>query len=175
MNGNKRKNVLKFLLFSKRSSVWNPENNSISKKFLKEQRNDMLYGFLFVDIHTPDELKPKFADFPMIIKNAMISLEGLSPYMLKITEEQGYLKKPRQYLISSYFGKNFLINSKMEKFYLSLGLVITEIQEFVIRALTKKLLGNSLNVIHHQNDIINQAINNSFFTKWTKFLKIYTK
>ena len=97
-----------------------------------------------------------------------------------------------------------------------MGLVITEIQEFVqfsaskcfkdltqdivntrregvkdsskqILALTKKLHGNSFysssllrielhrNVTYHQNDTINQAINNSFFPKWTKLLKIYTK
>ena len=108
----------------------------------------------------------------MIIKNAMISREDIFPFMLKIAEEQDCLKKTRQYLISNYFGEYILINSKMAKFYLSMGLVITEIQEFVqlspsecfkdlaqdivntrregdkdsskqILALTKKLLGNS--------------------------------
>ena len=90
------------------------------EKILEGIKNDTLYGFLFVDIHTPDELKPKFADFHMIIKNAVISRGDLSPYMLKTAEKQGCLKRSsRQYLISSYFGKNILINSEIAKFYLS--------------------------------------------------------
>ena len=87
--------------FLKKLKCVEPRKQPSFKKILKGIKNDTLYGFLFVDIHTPDELKPKFADFPMIIKNAMISRKDLSPYMLKIAEEQGCLKKPRQYLISS--------------------------------------------------------------------------
>ena len=51
--------------------------------------------------------------------------------MQKIAEEQGFLKKPRKYLISSYFGEEILINTRMAKFYLELGLKITRIQEFI--------------------------------------------
>ena len=51
--------------------------------------------------------------------------------MQKITEEQGFLKKPRKYFISSYFGEEILINTRMAKFYLELGLKITRIQEFI--------------------------------------------
>ena len=93
--------------------------------------------------------------------------------MAKIALEHGYLKKPQRYLISSYFGKNILINSEMVKFYLDLGLKIMCIYEFVqfypskccetlalqiardrrladsdsskmILAMTNKLIGNSL-------------------------------
>ena len=83
-----------------------------------------------MEYYIPDELglKLKFADFPLIIKNAIISREDLSPYTLKIAKEKDCLKKPRQYLISSYFGKNILINSEIAKFHLSMGLVIIEIQ-----------------------------------------------
>ena len=44
------------------------------EKILDAIKNDTLYGFLFVDIHTSDELKPKFADFPMIIKTSMLKI-----------------------------------------------------------------------------------------------------
>ena len=50
--------------------------------------------------------------------------------MQKIAE-QGFLKKPRKYLISSYFGEEIFINTRMAKFYLELGLKITRIQEFI--------------------------------------------
>ena len=58
--------------------------------------------------------------------------------MQKIAEEQGFLKKPRKHLISSYFGEEILINTRMAKFFVELGLYrprlglkITRIQEFI--------------------------------------------
>ena len=41
------------------------------------------------------------------------------------------LKKPKKYLISSYFEKEILINTEMAEFYLNLGLKITRIYEFI--------------------------------------------
>ena len=106
-----------------------PRKQLSFEKILKGIKNCTLYGFLLVDIHTPDELKPKFADFLMIIKNAMISREDLSPYMLKIAEEQGCSKKHASISLAATLAKT--INSEMAKFYLSMGLVITEVQKFV--------------------------------------------
>ena len=51
--------------------------------------------------------------------------------MKNVAEEHDVLKKEQKYLISSYFGEKFLINSKMAKFYLEMGLKITKINEFV--------------------------------------------
>ena len=51
--------------------------------------------------------------------------------MQKIADKQGFLKKTRKYLISSYFGEEILINTRMAKFYLESGLKITRIQEFI--------------------------------------------
>ena len=101
------------------------------QKILDGVQNGSLYGFLFVDIETPEHLKEKLADFPPIIKNTDISRADIGLYMEKIAEKFGYLKKPKRYLISSYFGEKILINSEMAKFYLDLGLKITRIYEFV--------------------------------------------
>ena len=143
------------------------------QKIVERIQDGSLYGFLFVDIETPDHLKEKLADFPPIIKNTDVSRADIGPYMAKIAQEHGYLKKPQRYLISSYFGKNILINSEMAKFYLDLGLKITRIYKFVqfypskcfealalqiaqdrrtadsdssktVLAMTSKLIGNSL-------------------------------
>ena len=70
-----------------------PRKQLSFEKILEGIKNITLHGFLFIYIYTPDELKPKFADFLMIIKNAIISRKDLSPYTLKIAEEQGCLKK----------------------------------------------------------------------------------
>ena len=51
--------------------------------------------------------------------------------MKNVAEEHDLLKKKQKYLISSYFGEKFLINSEMAKFYQEIGLKITKIYEFV--------------------------------------------
>ena len=61
-----------------------PRKQLSFEKIFEGIKNDTLYKFLFVDIHTADELKSKFDDFPMIIKHAMISREDLSSYMFTL-------------------------------------------------------------------------------------------
>ena len=85
-----------------------PRKQLSFKKILEGIKNDRLYGFLFVKAHIPDELKHEFADFRMIIKNAMTSRKD--PYMLKIAEERGCLKKTR------YFGKTSSSIQKLQNF-----------------------------------------------------------
>ena len=101
------------------------------EKILEGIRNESLYGFLIIEIHTPEELKEKFKDFPLIIKNSFISLNDVGSYMKNVAEEHDLLKKEQKYLISSYFGEKFLINLEMAKFYLEMGLKITKIYKFV--------------------------------------------
>ena len=50
--------------------------------------------------------------------------------MQKVAEQHNLLKKPKKYLISSYFGKKILINTKIAEFYLNLELKITRIYEY---------------------------------------------
>ena len=47
------------------------------EKILKGIRNETLYCFLIVDIHTADELKEKFKSFFLIIKNSIITRKTL--------------------------------------------------------------------------------------------------
>ena len=101
------------------------------EKILEGVRNESLYGFLIVDIHTPDELKKKFEDFPLIIKNSFISLDDIGSYMKNVAEEHDLLKKEQKYLISNYFGEKFIINLETAKFYLEMGLKVIKIYEFV--------------------------------------------
>ena len=51
--------------------------------------------------------------------------------MQKVAEQHDLLKKPKKYLISSYFGKEIVINTEMAEFYLNLGLKITRIYEII--------------------------------------------
>ena len=109
----------------------NPRRQLSKEKILEGISKNELYGFLFVDIETPQHLKEKFDEFPMIYKNIDISRDDIGDYMKRIAEEHGFLKKPRKYLVNSHFGKDVLISSSMVKFYLEMGLEITRIYEFV--------------------------------------------
>ena len=150
-----------------------PKHQLTFEKILDGVQKDTLFGFLIVDIHTPDHLKEYLKDFPPIVKNSMVSRDDIGEYMRNVAEEHKLLEKPQKYLISSYFGKEILINTEMAKFYMELGLKITKIKEFIefcpqkcfsklannivdsrrsadvdkskaIIALTNKLTGNSL-------------------------------
>ena len=100
-------------------------------KIVEGEKNGTLYGFLLVDIHTPNHLKEKCKDFPLIIKNTFVSRDDIGKYMRNAAEEHGLLKKPQKYLISSHFEKEILINTEMTKFYLEMGLEIAKIKEFI--------------------------------------------
>ena len=108
-----------------------PKQKLCFEKLLQGVQNETLYGFLIVDIHTPDELKEKFKDFPLTIKNSFISREDIGAYRQNVEEEHGIFKKPQKYLIGSYFAEKFLFNSEMGKFYLEMKLKITKIYEFI--------------------------------------------
>ena len=84
-----------------------PKRKLTFEKILEGVRNESLYDFLIVDIHTSDELKEKFKEFPLIIKNSFISLDDIDSYMKNVAKEHDLLKKEQKYLISSYFGEIF--------------------------------------------------------------------
>ena len=53
--------------FSKNVKISNPKLKLCFEKIVEGIQNETLYGFLIVDIHTPDELKEKFINFSLII------------------------------------------------------------------------------------------------------------
>ena len=72
------------------------------KRKLRHFKHNTL-RFSYHDIYTPNELKEKFKDFPLIIKNSFISREDIGDYMQNVAEEHNLLKKKQKCLISSYF------------------------------------------------------------------------
>ena len=120
----KRPEIAEFL---KTLKTVQPRRKLSFDQILKGIQNDTLFGLLIVNIHTPTELQPLFADHPLIIKNTMVSHEDIGDYMRGVAEKHGCLKKPKRALICSHFGKEVLITSEMGKFYLEKGLKITRI------------------------------------------------
>ena len=52
-----------------------PKRQLSFHKIVEGVKNGTLYGFLLVDIHTPNHLKEKYKDFPLTIKKTRLCLE----------------------------------------------------------------------------------------------------
>jgi hypothetical protein len=88
------------------------------------------YGFVKVDIHTPEELKPYFGEFPPIFKNVEYNEHDvMGDYMKKYYHENDN-KKSRK-LISSFFGEGILIKSDRLNWLVNKGMVITKIHGYI--------------------------------------------
>ena len=101
----------KIFSFLKTLKCLQPKHQLLFEKIVKDIKNKKLFGFLIVDIHTPEDLKHFCRDFPLIIKNINISREDIGVYMQKVAEQHDLLKKPKKYLISSYFEKEIFFNT----------------------------------------------------------------
>ena len=67
--------------------------------------NDKLFGFVKVDIETPEHLKEKFSEMTPIFKNAEIKFEDIGEYMQNYHKENDIKFIEGNKLIGSYFGK----------------------------------------------------------------------
>ena len=57
------------------------------KQLIKDILNDKLFGFIQVDIETPENLKDHFSEMTPIFKNAEIKFEHIGEYMQKFHTE----------------------------------------------------------------------------------------
>ena len=61
------------------------------------------FGFIKVDIETPENLKEKFSEMTPIFKNATIKFEDIGEYMQKFHTENNIKFNQGNKLIGSYF------------------------------------------------------------------------
>ena len=88
-----------------------------------------LYGFISCDVTTPEHLKAKYDQFPLVYRHYEIDRDDLEPWMRPLAEAQGYLKTPSKLLITCHEAKNILIATPLAKFYLQKGLKISNIDK----------------------------------------------
>jgi hypothetical protein len=86
--------------------------------------NDKLFGFVQVDIETPENLKEKFSEMTPIFKNTEIKFEDIGEYMQNYHTENDIPFNKGNKLIGSYFGKEILLYTPLLKWYLQQGLII---------------------------------------------------
>ena len=74
------KKTAESLSFLENIKIGNTRKKISIEKILEGVRNESLYSFFIVDIHTPDKMKEKFKDFSLIIKNSLVSLDDIGWY-----------------------------------------------------------------------------------------------
>jgi hypothetical protein len=88
--------------------------------------NDKLFGFMKVDIETPEHLKEYFEERKPIFKNTTVNYEDMGEYMTEYHIQNNIVFVKQKKLIGSYFGKDILFYTPLLKWYLQHGLVITK-------------------------------------------------
>ena len=96
------------------------------EQFKEDILNDKLFGFMKVDIETPEHLKEYFNEMTPIFKNEVINFEDIGEY-----SQQQHIKNDIKFskskkLIGSYFGKEITLYTPNIKWYLQHGLIITK-------------------------------------------------
>ncbi len=92
------------------------------KQLKKDILNNELFGFVQVDIATPEDLKEKFSEMKPIYKNAEIKFKDIREYMQNYHNENNIPFNKGKKLIGSYFGKEILLYTPLFKWYLQQGL-----------------------------------------------------
>ena len=89
------------------------------------------FGYVQCDLVVPDELKSKFANFPLTFKNTEVTRNDIGDYMKNYAIENEMLKHPQRMLISSFKLENGTVITPLFKFYMELGLQCTKNYRFL--------------------------------------------
>ena len=73
-----------------------------AEQLLEEIKKGKLFGYVQCDIEVPENLRPKFNNFPPIIKNTLVSRSDTGDLMKNYAEEERLLSQPRKMLICSF-------------------------------------------------------------------------
>ena len=121
-----------------------------SKDIIDAIQNNGLFGFILCDISVPKHvpiptdrkdlydffgknanLGDYFSEMTPIFKNIDVSLEDVGEHMKTYATDNKLLSQPRRTLVGSYSAKIFLIITPLLLWYLSKGLVVDVVHQFV--------------------------------------------
>jgi len=95
------------------------------KQLEEDILNNKLFGFMKVDIETPEHLKEYFEEMTPIFKNTTVNYEDMGEYMTEYHKQNNIIFVKSKKLIGSYFGKEILLYTPLLKWYIQHGLKIT--------------------------------------------------
>ena len=90
-----------------------------------------MFGMAEVDVHCPEHLKAKFAEFQPIVKKSMLSRDDVGSHMKKFAEDNNLLKRPTSTLLSSYFGEKILMATPLLQWLLKNGIICTKVHTLI--------------------------------------------
>ena len=102
-----------------------------AEQLLEEIRKGEIFGYVQCDNEVPENLRPKFKNFPPIFKNTLVSRSDIGDFMTNYADEERFLSQPRKMLISSFTLQNGTLSTPLLLFYLQMGLVVTKIHRLV--------------------------------------------
>ena len=102
-----------------------------AQQLLEEIKKGKVFGYVQCDNEVPENLSPKFNNFPPIFKNTLVSRSDIGDLTKNYADEERLLSQPRKMLISSFTLQNGTLITPLLLFYLHLGLVCTKIHRFV--------------------------------------------
>ena len=102
------------------------------KSILNGIENGELFGFIIGDVTTPQHLidEIEYINFPPVIQRMDITINHLSEYMSERVQENA-TALPRTTVVQTYHAKQLLMFTPLVKFYIDLGLKISNITTFV--------------------------------------------
>ena len=101
------------------------------KDILTAVKNWSFFGLVQCDVEVPAHLREYFSEMPPIFKNCAVSREDIGDFMKDYAKEHKLLSQPRQTLISSFSAQGILLTTPLLQWYLSHGLMVTNIQQTV--------------------------------------------
>ena len=105
---------------------------STDEKLLSGIKSGELYGFIKCDVESPKEFIDKYLhlNFPPVIRRQTIEKSHMSGYMFErfVSTER---KTGIYSLIQSFHGKSLILFSPLAKFYMEIGLRLSNVQYFI--------------------------------------------
>ena len=100
---------------------------------LKAVAAEEVYGFMLCDVTTPDYLIKEYEAsgflFPTVISRMEMTEDHLSPYMReRYIQEQ---RKPEPTVVQTYSGKNLFVMTPIVKLWMSIGMQVSNVQQFI--------------------------------------------
>ena len=99
---------------------------------LETIKNDQIYGFAVCDVKCPDPILAKYKDFlfPPIIKHETITEDHVTGYMKRrVTEDER--KLDFKTVVQVYNGEQLLLMTDIIKFYMEIGLEVSNVTQFI--------------------------------------------
>ena len=163
-------------------TLFTPNLPLISKSFGSERdiidgiKNETLHGFLECDIHTPQDVLDKILplNFPPIISRQDIEPDMVGDYMKNRCQSRE-IDIERSTLIQTYSATKMLLYAPLAKFYLDLGLKITNVRWFIqyekcfpLKPFVEKITEGRVSAAHDKNkgqELAFKLVGNSSYGK----------